>query len=108
MPLSVSTAFAPVKRMLSSAYEAANKDPNDPDPDVDLRAGEAPIWTTHSLRREADSVARRLRQKSGTKEPEIDIYFGWNERVLLKAMQVHYAQMSIRERMGQAKITGWM
>jgi hypothetical protein len=39
-------------------------------------------------------------------EDQIDIYFGWHERVLLKAMQVHYASLSIRERMQLAKITG--
>jgi len=41
-------------------------------------------------------------------EDEIDLYFGWNERVLLKAMQVHYATLSIRERMKHAKITGML
>ena len=39
---------------------------------------------------------------------QIDIYFGWHEKVLLKAMQVHYASLSIRERMRLAKITGML
>jgi len=38
----------------------------------------------------------------------IDIYFGWQERVLKRAMQVHYAAMSIRERMATAVVTGMM
>ena len=34
--------------------------------------------------------------------------FGWNERLLKKAMQVHYASLSILERMGLSRITGKM
>ena len=30
--------------------------------------------------------------------------FGWHEKILLREMQVHYASMSIRERMKQARI----
>ena len=65
-----------------------------------------PKWTSHSLRRLADTVARRFREETGTTEDEIDMYFGWHERVLLKAMQVHYATLAVRERMAQARITG--
>lgn len=46
--------------------------------------------------------------ESGATEAEIDIYFGWHEKILLRAMQVHYSQMSIRERMLLAKITGYL
>ena len=45
--------------------------------------------------------------KTGVTEGQIDIYFGWHEKILLKAMQVHYAALSIRARMTLAKITGW-
>ena len=45
---------------------------------------------------------------TGVTEDQIDIYFGWHEKVLLKAMQVHYASLSIRERMALAKITGML
>ena len=54
----------------------------------------------------SDTVARRYMEETGTSEAEIDIFFGWHEKVLLKAMQVHYASMSIRERMKKSKITG--
>ena len=54
------------------------------------------------------SLLRRHRAETGTSESEIDIYFGWHERVLLKEMQVHYEAMSPRERMLHAKITGMM
>ena len=53
-------------------------------------------------------MARRFREETGTSEAEIDIFFGWHEKILLKAMQVHYAAMSIRERMKKAWITGMM
>ena len=42
----------------------------------------------------------------GTTADMIDLYFGWQERILLKAMQVHYATLTIIERMRQAWITG--
>ena len=46
---------------------------------------------------------------TGITEDQIDIYFGWHEKILLKAMQVHYASMSIRERMRTVFVTrGWM
>ena len=108
MPLATSSAFAPTKELLTAAWEFATSDPQDPDPDLELGMGEIPKWTTHSLRRLADTTARRYREQSGVTADEIDIYFGWNERVLLKAMQYHYATMSIRERMEHARITGFM
>ena len=76
--------------------------------DLDLPPDKEPNWSTHSLRRLADTTARRHMEDSGATVDQIDIYFGWHERVLLKAMQVHYSQLSIRERMLLAKITGYM
>ena len=84
MPLATSSAFAPTKELLTAAWEFATSDPQDPDPDLELGMGEIPKWTTHSLRRLADTTARRYREQSGVTADEIDIYFGWNERVLLK------------------------
>ena len=108
MPLSTSSTFGPTKALLEKAYIRANCDPGDLDPDLDVPPGVAPKWSTHSLRRLADTTARRYREESGTSEKEIDLYFGWNERLLKKAMQVHYASLSILERMGLSRITGWM
>ena len=108
MMLTTSSAFAPTKELLVKAHIRANADPADPDPDLDLRRGEDPHWSTHSLRRLADTVARRFRGETGSSEADIDLYFGWHEKILLKAMQVHYASMSIRERMKKAWITGMM
>ena len=104
MPLSTSTAFGPTKQLLVEAWKALLGN----DPDLDLPPGKEPKWSTHSLRRLADTVARRYMEVTGVTEDQIDIYFGWHEKVLLKAMQVHYASLSIRERMLLAKITGMM
>ena len=41
-------------------------------------------------------------------EAQIDIYFGWHEKLLLKSMQIHYASLSVRERMALARITGML
>ena len=108
MPLAISSAADPTTAILVEAHRLANVDPNDPDPDLEVMPGRAPHWTTHSLRRLADTVARRYSGVAGTTPAEIDIYFGWQERLLKKAMQVHYASLSIFERMALAKITGWM
>ena len=69
--------------------------------DLDLQIGQAPKWSTHSLRRLADTVARRDRDVTSTTEAEIDVYFGWHERILLREMQIHYAAMNVKERMKQ-------
>ena len=105
MPLAVSSTFAPTKELLVKAHAKANANPLDPDPDLDVEKGREPKWSTHSLRRLADTSARRNRESTSTSEAEIDIYFGWHEKVLLKEMQVHYEGMSIRGRMEKAKIT---
>ena len=108
MPLAVSSAFAPTKALLTQAYVLANVDKMDPDPDLDVEPGRAPRWTTHSLRRGADTAARRHMGESGATEGEIDIYFGWHEKILLKSVQLHYAAMQVRVRMLLATITGYM
>ena len=73
-----------------------------------MEARRNPKWATHSLRRMADTVARKHREAMSVSESEIDLYFGWGERVLKKAMQVHYAAFTLRERMKQARITGML
>ena len=70
--------------------------------------GKEPKWSSHSCRRGALTAGKRNRDKSEATEGEIDIYFGWNERVLLKAMQMHYEAMDTRQRMKKAKITGYI
>jgi hypothetical protein len=108
MPYSTSSASAPTKELLTNAWLAGFVDGLSQDDDLDLPPGQKPKWSTHSLRRLADTVARRYRGETGVTEDQIDIYFGWNEKILLKAMQVHYASLSIKERMMLAKITGML
>ena len=108
MPLSTGSAFEPTKELLVAAAKIAGADASDPDPDLDLQYGRQPKWTTHSLRRGADTGARQYREETGATEAQIDIFFGWHEKILLKAMQVHYEGMSTRARMALAKITGWI
>ena len=78
------------------------------DPHLEVEPGQEPKFSSHSLRRLADTVARRDMSITGTSEAEIDIYFGWQEKILLKAMQRHYEAMSVFSRMLKAKITSWM
>ena len=115
MPLQVESASAVSKAMLEKAAMKANCDPRDPDPDLDVdvrdsgtKAWEKAKWTSHSMRRLANTIARRYRGETDTTEAEIDIYLGWHERVLLKQMQRHYEAMDIRARMKQSRITGSM
>lgn len=108
MPLSTGSAFEPTKDLLQRSHVLANADPLDPDPDLDVQYGRTPKWTTHSLRRGADTAARRYREETGVTEAQIDIFFGWHEKILLKAMQVHYEGMNTLARMALAAITGWI
>ena len=108
MPLALSSSFEHAKEMLTRAYEDLNPGGITTDRDLDLPHGKVPQWSTHSLRRLADTTAQRYRETTGVTEAQIDIYFGWHEKVLLKAMQTHYASMNIRERMKTANITGMM
>ena len=108
MPLAVSSTFAPTKELLEKAYSKLKTNILDPDTDLDLDARREPRWTTHSLRRLADTTARRYMSMLGFTEAQVDIYFGWSEKILLKAMQLHYASLSIRERMKLAGITGML
>ena len=107
MPFQPGSASSHTKEILGLAAEAVTKRMGS-DPDLETQPGRAPKWSTHSLRRLADTVARKYRDSMSVSESEIDIYFGWHERVLLKEMQVHYEALSPKERMLHARITGMM
>lgn len=104
MPLGTSSAACPMKELLTKAAENLKGK----DEELDVEAGKEAKWSSHSLRRLADTTARRFRADMDVTEAEIDLYFGWHEKILLKEMQRHYAAMIIRERMKQARITGMM
>ena len=104
MPLGTGSGGDPMKELLTqAAFNLKGKDE-----ELDVEAGREAKWSSHSLRRLADTTARRFRVDMDVTEAEIDLYFGWHEKVLLKEMQRHYAAMIIRERMKQARITGMM
>jgi hypothetical protein len=106
MPLSVSSTAAPTKELLTKTWELVDK--RGVDPDLDLEPGKEPKWTSHALRRLADTIARRYMDEMNVTAAEIDIFMGWSEKILKKAMQIHYASLSIRERMSRARITGML
>jgi hypothetical protein len=103
LPLSISSTFAPTKELLERACTQVNH--HAADPDLDVGHGQRMLWTTHSLRRLADTIARRDREAMAVSEAEIDLFLGWHESILLKEMQRHYEAMSIRSRMKGARIT---
>ena len=105
LPFAISSTFAPTKELLMLACAKPNRDPTDPDPDLDLELGAEPKRSTHSLRRGSDTVARRDMEATEASASDIDLFYGWHEKVLTKEMQVHYASMSIKERMKKARIT---
>ena len=95
-----------MSELLPLAHTAANENPGDPDPDLEVERNRSPHWASHSLRRLGDTVARRDMAANQVSKEEIDLYFGWHERILLREMQRHYSACSMRERMKQARITG--
>mgnify|MGYP007125929686 CR=1 FL=1 len=79
-----------------------------PDPEMVVQGLARPQWGHHSFRRLADTVARHTMGETGASEQDIDITFGWMEAFYSAKMQMHYATMSLFERMRSAGITGWM
>ena len=69
-----------------------------PDPELDLQGFEEPLWGHHSFRRFADSVARQTMSVTGATEQDIDLSFGWMERLYNHKMQVHYESRFDRTR----------
>ena len=83
MPLGTGSASEPMKELLTMAAGAlAGKDE-----ELDVEAGREAKWSSHSLRRLADTTARRFRVDMDVSEAEIDLYFGWHEKVLLNQCQ---------------------
>ena len=108
MPLNAATAATFSVELLHDAAKHMARDLAGQDPHLDVEAGCEPKWTSHSLRRCAATAARRHLKDSGMTEVDIDIFMGWNERLLMKAMQRHYEAMNVRSRMRLAKTTAWM
>jgi hypothetical protein len=106
MGVAPSSTYETMKELLTKACDEVYTQ----DPYLSAQLRQTSKWSNHSLRRAADTIARRTRlatdhgREAVTKE-EIDIYFGWHEAELSKDMQIHYATLSLRERLAQARIT---
>ena len=97
MPVDPSTTYVALHKIMDDAYELANP-PGDPDPWLDLQGLEHPLWGHHSWRRLADTVARATMAKSGVSEQDIDLVFGWLEKMYSQRMQYHYETRFNRDR----------
>lgn len=87
MPLSLSSTYAPLHRYFDEVYKRANTS-YDPDPELDLQGREHPKFGNHSDRRCADTVARQTRAETCATIEDIDIVFGWKEKIYSKDMHV--------------------
>ena len=94
--LEAATSYDALHKLMDQAYIAANP-PGDPDPWLDLGGLEDPLWGHHSLRRLADTVARQTMARSGATEMDIDLTFGWQERMYSQKMQHHYESLFTRD-----------
>ena len=108
MPLQPGSTHAPMARILAESCEEANR--LSPDPDLDLGERLVADWNNHSLRRMADTNARRhMRNLAFGREAvlpwEIDMLMGWNEAEMEMEMQLHYASLGLYDRIKQARIT---
>ena len=73
------------------------------DPEFDVQLGE--IWGTHSLRRQADRVATRTREKTGMTTKQVNMVFGWELKKMREEMQIWYAGLDRVQRLQLARVT---
>ena len=109
MPLASTTITGGVARdFLVKAALAANIDPKDPDPDMNIpiAAIMGAKWGTHSLRRLADKRVKKMCAKLGLPTSVVDSMLGWKEAERLHDMQDHYDEKNLRQRMERARVTG--
>ena len=97
MPVDPSTTYGTLHKLMDEAYLQANPT-GDPDPWLDLQGLDEPLWGHHSFRRCADTVARATMSQTGVQEDDIDLIFGWQEKMYSRRMQYHYATRFNREK----------
>jgi hypothetical protein len=113
MPLNPQSSYAALHAAMDEAFRLANGvapvnwRPNgfgvaaehwgDREPELDLQGLAAPLWGHHSNRRCADTVARQTMARSGATEQDIDLVFGWQEKLYSAKMQVHYESKFVRD-----------
>lgn len=96
MPLDPSSTYGALHKIYDEAYELANA--QSADPWLDLQGLSEPLWGHHSNRRGADSLARQSMDRTGVTEEDIDLTFGWQERMYNRKMQFHYSARFNREK----------
>jgi hypothetical protein len=108
MPLSSGTSFPQAKKHLTEAFEAANSNPLDEDPGLDLpvsEARESARWSSHAFRRRADTRLRDYCVKYGVAREKVDAAMGWKEAERLKDMQTQYDTVELVARIRNSAIT---
>ena len=95
MPLSPQSTYDTLHKLFDEAYKLANEE--SPDPELDLQGLRTPLWGHHSLRRFADTNARKWMDVTGASERDIDLVFGWQEQFYSQKMQLHYETKFTRE-----------
>ena len=98
MPLDARSTYhyLGASQVMEQAWQKSLRGP--PDPEPDLQGFEEPLWGHHSFRRFADTVARETMGISGATTQDIDILFGWQERMYNSTMQIHYESVFTRDR----------
>ena len=96
MPVHPQSTYSDLHKIMELAHERTHS-ADDPDPWFDQGDLDAPLWGHHSLRRLADTVARQTMSRTGATEMDIDLMFGWNERMYSAKMQLHYAETFTRD-----------
>ena len=107
MPLESSSTYGSAKSYLIKSALAANADPLDLDPDLNMTVEEiekAP-WGTHSFRRNADRRARAYCIKHGISLDRVDKMYGWKEAEHARDMQLHYDEDTLSKRWEEAQVT---
>ena len=103
MPLSVDSTYKLLGAAMDEAFVLANDSSLGPDPELDLNGALKPHWSHHSWRRFSDKVARETRNKTGASDMDIDLFYGWQEAMYRKLMQIHYAGRS--DRVKRSRVT---
>ena len=89
MPIQPGSTYGALHDVCDAAHRATHT-AQDPDPELDLRGRDSPLWGHHSWRRAADTFARQTMAETGATEADIDLVFGWNEAFYSAKMQRHY------------------
>ena len=95
MALSPDSTYKLLGEAMQEAFVVSNQGSVGSDPELDLNGAVKPHWSHHSWRRFSDKVARETREKTGVSEVDIDLFYGWQEAMYRKLMQIHYCTLAV-------------